>query len=69
MWWCSPVVGEGTREAEIVGSNPNNAGKNRATCDFRRERGGKNILFLFLFKLQIFILACKSMILVTYVLT
>jgi hypothetical protein len=27
MWWCSPVVSEGTREAEVVGSNPSNAEK------------------------------------------
>ena len=25
MWWCSPVVGKGTREAEVVGSNSGNA--------------------------------------------
>jgi len=40
MWWCSPVVENGTREAEVVGSNPGNArknhtrAKNHATCDF-----------------------------------
>ena len=27
------MVGEGTREAEVVVSNPSNARKNRATCD------------------------------------
>ena len=27
MWWCSPVVREGTREAKVVGSNPGNGGK------------------------------------------
>jgi len=31
--WCSPVVGKSTREAEVMVSNPSNAGKNRATCD------------------------------------
>ena len=32
-------------EAEVVGLNPGNAGKNRATCDLRRERGGKKKIF------------------------
>ena len=27
------MVREGTREAKVVGSNPDNARKNRATCD------------------------------------
>ena len=29
MWWCSLVVGNGTRKAKIVGLNPDNAGVNR----------------------------------------
>ena len=29
MWWCSPVVREGTREAKAMVSNPVNGGKNR----------------------------------------
>ena len=29
MLWCSPVVVEGTRETEVVSSNPSNTGKNR----------------------------------------
>ena len=48
MWWCSPVVGKGKREAEVMGSNPGNAGKSRTraySCkksrDLRRERGGE----------------------------
>ena len=73
MWWCSSVVGNGTREAEVVGSNPSNAEKNR-TCAYSRKkshkRGGKKkIFFWFLFSLQIFILARKRMMAVTYVLT
>ena len=71
MWWCSSVVVEGTREAEAVGSNPGNAGKNRTraySCKKSRERGGENkITFWFLFTLQIFILARKRMMPVTYV--
>ena len=27
------MVGKGTHEAEVVGLNPGNGGKNRATCD------------------------------------
>ena len=48
MWWCSPVVGEGMRETEVVGSNPSNAGKNRTRAYSRkksRERGGKKKIF------------------------
>ena len=60
MWWCRLVVGKGTREADVVGSNPSNIGKNRATCDLQ-------IFFWFLFTLQIFILAHKRMMPVTYV--
>ena len=37
MWWCSPVVGEGTREAEVVGSNPSNAEKNRTRAYSRKK--------------------------------
>ena len=57
MWWCSLVVGKGTREAKVVGSNPGNGRKNRkhirakkrGTCDLRRERGGKKkIFFIFI---------------------
>ena len=72
MWLCSPMVGEGIREAEVVGSNPSNAGKNRTraknheTCE---RAGKKKIFFKFLFTLQIFILAHKRMMPVTYVLT
>ena len=73
MWWCSPVVGKGKREAEVVGSNPGNAGKNRTRVYSRKKshkRGGKKkIFFWFLFSLQIFILARKRMMPVTYVLT
>ena len=36
-------------EAEVVGLNPGNAGKNRATCDLRRERGGKKKRFFLIF--------------------
>ena len=52
MCWCSPVVGKGTHEAEVVGSNSGNTGKNRTRAysrkksrDLRRERGGKNKIF------------------------
>ena len=76
MWWCSLVVGEGMRGAEVVGSNPDNARKNhtraysRKKFDMRRQCGGKKkIFFWFLFMLQIFILARKRMMSVTYVLT
>ena len=27
MWWYGPVVGEGTRKAEVVGLNPSNGKK------------------------------------------
>ena len=76
MWWYGPVVGEGTRKAEVVGLNPSNAGKNRTRAysrkkiDMRRQCGGKKkIFFWFLFMLQIFILARKRMMHVTYVFT
>ena len=76
MWWCSLVVGNGMRKAKIVGSNPDNARKNhtraysRKKFDMRRQCGGKKkIFFWFLFMLQIFILARKRMMSVTYVLT
>ena len=48
MWWCSPVVGKGTREAEVVNSNSGNGEKYRTrkkSCDLRRERGGKKKIF------------------------
>jgi len=52
MWWYSPVLGKRTREAEVVGSNSGNTGKNRTRAysrkksrDLRRERGGKNKIF------------------------
>ena len=52
MWWCSPVVGEGTREAEVVGLNPSNVEKNRTrtySCgksrDLRCEHGRKKKIF------------------------
>jgi len=73
MWWCSLVVGKGTREAEVVSSNPSNVRKNRTRAYSRKKshkRGGKKkIFFWFLFSLQIFILARKRMMAVTYVLT
>ena len=31
MWWCSLVVGKGTREVDVAGLNPSNGRKNRAT--------------------------------------
>ena len=37
MWWCSLVVGEGMREAEVVGSNPSNAEKNRTRAYSRKK--------------------------------
>ena len=54
------MVGKGTREAEVVGLNPGNGGKNRATCD--ASAVGKRKYFLFLFTLEIFILTRKRMI-------
>ena len=65
MWWCSPVVGKGTREAEVVGLNPGNAGKNRTRAYSRKKSRDLRLLF----PLQIFILARKRMMPVTYVLT
>jgi hypothetical protein len=60
MWWCSPVVGEGTREAEVVGSNPSNAEKNR-TCAYSRKksrdlrgRWEKNIFLTFIHAVNIY---------------
>ena len=67
MWWCSLVVGKGTREAEIMGSNPGNARKN--VCIFAQKiTRWEKIYFWFLFTLQIFILARKRMMTVIYVL-
>ena len=63
------------REAEVVGSNPGNIekiarahtrAKNHETCE---RAGKKKIFFWILFMLQIFILAHKRMMPVTYVLT
>ena len=58
MWWCSPVVGKGMREAEVVGSNPDNAGKNRTRIFAQkiariatRARWEKENIFWFLFTL------------------
>ena len=65
MWWCSPVVGEGTRETEVVGSSPSNAEKNRTRAYSRKKSRDLRLLF----PLQIFILARKRMMPVTYVLT
>jgi len=65
MCWCSPVVGKGTREAEVVGLNPSNAGKNRTRAYSRKKSRDLRLLF----PLQIFILARKRMMPVTYVLT
>jgi len=68
MFWCSPtspVVGKGTREAEVVGSNPDNAGKNHTRAYSLKKSRGLQLLF----PLQIFILARKRMMPVTYVLT
>ena len=73
MWWCSLVVGKGMREAETVGSNPSNARKNRTRTYSRKKSRDlwweKENSFLFLFPLQIFILAHKRMMPVTYMLT
>ena len=67
MWWCSLVVGKGTRKAEIMGSNPSNARKN--ACIFAQKiTRWEKIYFWFLFTLQIFILARKRMMTVIYVL-
>ena len=65
MCWCSPVVGKSTREAEVVGLNPSNAGKNRTRAYSRKKSRDLRLLF----PLQIFILARKKMMTVTYVLT
>ena len=47
MCWCRPVVGKGTREAEVVGSNPDNAGKNRTRAYSRKKSHvGKRKYFL-----------------------
>ena len=77
MWWCNLVVGKGTRETEVVGSNPSNARKNRTRAYSRKKSHDlrhahireKENIFLFLFPLQIFILARKRMMPITYVLT
>ena len=75
MWWCSLVVGKSMREAEVVGSNPSNAEKNRTRAYLRKKSRDLQIyirakyFFLFLFTLQIFILARKRMMPITYVLT
>ena len=54
------VVGEGTREGEVDGSNTNNrvarefCAKNAATCDFGRAGGGVGLIrinFLTIFKI------------------
>ena len=37
MWWCSSVVGKGTCEAEIVGSNPGKGRKNRTRTYLRKK--------------------------------
>jgi len=50
MCWCSPVVGKGTREAEVVGLNPSNAGKNRTRAYSRKKSRDLRLLF----PLQIF---------------
>ena len=69
------MVGEGTREAEVMGLNLGNIekiarvhtrAKNHEICE---RAGKKKIFFGFLFTLQIFILAHKRMMPVTYVLT
>jgi len=65
MCWCSPVVGKGTREAEVVGLNPDNAGKNHTRAYSLKKLRGLQLLF----PLQIFILARKRMMPITYVLT
>ena len=46
MWWCSLVVGKGTREAEVVGSNPDNAGKNHTRPYSLKKSRGLQLLFL-----------------------
>ena len=40
------MVGEDTREAEVVGSNPNNAGKNHAACDAGAVGKRKYLIFI-----------------------
>jgi len=40
------VVGEGTREAEVVGSNPSNVGKNHAACDAGAVGKRKYLIFI-----------------------
>ena len=55
MWWCSLVVGKGTREAEIMGSNSGNARKNRTRAYSRKKlRGGKNIFLIFIHAANIY---------------
>jgi len=68
MFWCSPtspVVGKGTREAEVVGLNLDNPGKNHTRAYSLKKSRGLQLLF----PLQIFILARKRMMPITYVLT
>ena len=65
MWWCSLVVGEGMREAEVVGSNPSNAKKNRTRAysrkksrDLRWEK--ENILLIFISAANIYFSTQKN---------
>ena len=49
MWWCSPIVGEGTREAEVVGSSPSNAEKNRTRAySLKKSHNLKIFFFIFI---------------------
>ena len=50
MCWCSPVEAKGTREAEIVNSNPGNGGKNRTRAYSRKKylSGYPRIFFIFI---------------------
>ena len=41
MWWRSPVVGEGTRETKVVGSNPGNSRKNLTRASSRQKSLGR----------------------------
>ena len=46
MWWCSPVVVKGTREAGVVGSNPSNARKKSHARIFAQKIVEKRKYFL-----------------------
>ena len=60
MWWCSPAVGEGTHEAEVVGSNPGNVEKYCTRAYSRKKIArlasvvGKNICLIFIHTANIY---------------